>query len=128
MADVTRRGVIGGGVAVLGVAMLGFDAVIGGAASATPSRSDYASSIGEIFEASDRRGTTRLRLTHADDTTPPGATRRSQGFVLLFEPLDGDRLDDGIYGLRRSGVPAHDLFLSGIGDKATVQAVINGTV
>lgn len=128
MADVTRRRVIRGGAAVLGATALGFDTVIGGgAASATPSRSDYASSIGKVFEAFDRDGTTRMRLTHADDATPAGAPSRFRSFVLVFEPVDGRGLDDGIYGVRRRGVPTHDLFLSNIGGGVTLQAVVNGT-
>ncbi|REK73002.1 hypothetical protein DX116_05270 [Aeromicrobium endophyticum] len=119
---------IRGGVVVLGAAALGFDTVLGGAATAAPSRSDYASSIGEIFEASDRRGTVRLRLTHADDMTAPGASKRSQTYALIFEPVEGDRPDDGIYALRRRGVPTHDLFVSAVGPDKTLQAIVNGTV
>jgi hypothetical protein len=128
MAEATRRGVIRGGVIVLGAAALGFDTVLGGAATAAPSRSAYASSIGEIFEASSRRATVRLRLTHADDMTAPGAARRSQTYALIFEPVEGERPDDGIYALRRQGVPTHDLFVSAVGPGKTVQAIVNGAV
>lgn len=129
MAETTRRDVIRGGVVVLAAGALGFDTVLGGgAATAAPSRSDYTSSIGEIFEASNRRGTVRLRLTHADDMTAPGATRRSQTYALIFEPVEGERPDDGIYALRRQGVPTHDLFVSAVGPGKTLQAIVNGAV
>jgi hypothetical protein len=100
----------------------------GGAATAAPSRSDYVSSIGEIFEATDRRGTVRLRLTHADDVTAPGATKRSQTYALIFEPVEHDRPADGIYALRRRGVPTHDLFVSAVGPDTAMQAIVNGAV
>lgn len=128
MTQATRRSVIRGGVVVLGAAALGFDTVLGGAATAAPSRSDYRSSIGEIFEASDRRGTVRLRLTHADDMTSSRATKRSETYALIFEPVDGDRPDDGIYALRRRGVPTHDLFVSAVGPDTAMQAIVNGAV
>jgi hypothetical protein len=129
MADVSRRAVVRGGIGVLGIAAVGFgDSAFIGRAAAVPSRSVYASAIGEVFEATADGRTSRLRLTSA--TAAPTATTgpRSESFTLTFEPVRGDRPDDGIYALRGASVPLHDLFVSSMGPDSTMQAVVNRTV
>jgi hypothetical protein len=127
MVGVTRRSVIRGGIAVVSVTALGFDTVVGaGSASATPRHSDFSGAVGQVFEATADGRTVRLRLTAADEITPPGSAKQAQSFVLIFEPLRDQRPDDAIYALRSKGVPTYDLFLSAVGPDSAMQAVVIG--
>ena len=106
----------------------GDSAFIGRAAAAVPSRSVYASAIGEVFEATADGRTSRLRLTSATAAPSAMATPRSESFTLTFEPVRGGRPDDGIYALRGTSVPLHDLFVSSMGPDSTMQAIVNRAV
>ena len=118
-----------GGVGVLGVAAVGFgdSAVVGRAAAAVPSRSTYAGAIGEVFDATANGHTTRLRLTSALQVDPPPG-RRTESFVLMFEPADGARPTDSLYAMRGGSVPVHDLFVSSVGSDGAMQAIVNRAV
>ena len=127
MAEVSRRAVIRGSIGVLGVAAVGFgdSALVGRAVAAVPSRSAYASAIGQVFEATADGRTSRLRLTSAVDLTPPRAGRRTESFMLTFEPVEATKVGDAIYAMRGGSVPIHDLFVSSAGPDSTMQAIVN---
>lgn len=126
MGEITRRAVLGVGAGAIGVVTLGVGPA---AAAATPGsapvRADYAGAIGRVFTAEHAGHRFRVRLTHVRDVSPTTAKHRPYCFVLIFAPVGGLHLRDGIYTLHRRGVAAHRLFMSSVGTDRRMQAVIN---
>lgn len=122
MAFVPRRSVLSAGLGLAGAALLGTPpASAARARSRYPRRSDYTRSVGRVF----RVGNSHLRLRHVRDVPHTSARAREHCFVLVFEPVGTTRLPDGIYRVQRAGVPARSLFLSAVGTRRGMQAVIS---
>jgi hypothetical protein len=130
MGDVSRRAVLGAGMAVAGVAALGFGETSAEAATVShvvPIRSHYAKSLGKTFTATAHGRTYHLKLAHIRDLSHATAKQAQRSFVLVFAPANGAHLPDGTYALHSAKVGAHYLFLSAIGTARGMQAVVNRT-
>jgi hypothetical protein len=142
MGDVSRRAMLGGSVATLGLVAFGMAApdaeasAKGGPRSAakpaskpvpgsSPLRADYTHAVGRVFTVTRDGHTYRVKLTHIHDLSPTTAKLRPHCFAMIFAPVGKVRLKDGIYVLRRSGVRTHRLFLSAVGTKGGLQAIVN---
>jgi hypothetical protein len=126
MDDVSRRAVLSAGVGAAGVVVLGLDATPASAvAKALPQRSHYRHAVGHVLTAAHGKRTYKLRLTHIHNVVGAHAAQRQHCFILVFTVVGSAHLPDAIYTLRRSGVATHRLFLSGVGQKRAMQAVVN---
>jgi hypothetical protein len=143
MGDVvSRRAMLGGSVATLGLVAFGIAAPEAEASAkngprpaaklapkaapgSSPLREDYTPAIGRVFTVTRAGHTYRVRLTHIQDLSPTSAKLRPHCFAMIFAPVGKVALKDGIYVLRRSGVRTHKLFLSAVGTKRGMQAIIN---
>lgn len=115
------------GAAVSGSAAAS-SASAGDAPATLPRRSDFEPAVGGVFRAVDGERTVDLILRSVEDIAgaEPGDEDR---YSLLFT-APGFSAADGIYTLRRSGVPAATLFLSLVGPRGltrTLQAVVSRT-
>ena len=126
MHEPSRRTVLGAGLGLLGLAVVGVDLPQAEAATTSgPTRKDYATSVGKAFTVAYRGANYRLTLTALQDL-PNASTADSQYcFSLLFTPAGTTTLPDGIYTLKRTGVPTYSLFLGRVGTGRTLQAVVN---
>ena len=126
MYEPSRRAVLGVGLGSLVLAIVGVDETAADAATgAGPVRRDYASSIGKVFTVRHAGRTHRLTLTAVQDLPHTTKAQRQLCFSLLFTPVGGSVLSDGIYALKRTNVATHSLFLGRIGTGHTLQAVVN---
>jgi hypothetical protein len=142
MGDVSRRAVLGAGVGTLGLVAFGIAAPAANAAATTrarpvplapdkaspmsaPLRSDYAHSVGRVFTATRDGHVFRIKLSRIEDLVATTAKQRPHCFALIFAPTSKARLHDGIYVLRRPGLHTHKLFVSSVGAKGVMQAIIN---
>lgn len=144
MGDVSRRAVLGAGVGTVGLVALGAAAPAAEAAVGTkgktgttdsaaakaspmsaPLRSDYAASVGRVFTATRDGHTHRVTLTHVQDLVHTTTKQRPHCFGLMFAPVGKAKLHDGMYVLKRKGVPTHKLFISAVGTEGDMQAIIN---
>ena len=122
----SRRMVLGAGLGALGVAIVGVNQSSAEAATATgPVRSDYATSVGKVFTVPYNGSTMNLTLTAVQDLPNSTAANSKYCFSLLFTPAGSSVLRDGIYPLKRAGVPTYSLFLGRVGTARNVQAVVN---
>jgi hypothetical protein len=122
----SRRTVLGGGLGVLGVAVVGLEQPMARAATAQgPVRNDFVASVGKTFTVQYAGGTYRLTLTALQDLPNASAADAEYCFSLMFRPAGTSVLPDGIYSPRRSGVPRYSLFLGRVGTGRTLQAVVN---
>ncbi len=129
MVEVSRRVVLGAGVAAAGLVITGMPAVAE-AAPARPrphgaQRSDYSRLIGRRFTAVSGTSRRALTLVAIKNLPRASAAQRETCFNLIFEPVGTRSLPEGIYRLQRSGARSNDLFLSGVGTGRTVQALVN---
>jgi len=126
MHNPSRRAVLGAGLGLLGLAVVGVDEAPAGAATVSaPLRSDYAAAVHKVFTVRHDGRTHRLTLTAVQNLPHTSAGQRQRCFSLLFTPAGRTVLPDGIYRVRRLGVPTQSLFLARVGAGRTVQAVIN---
>lgn len=125
MHEPSRRAVLGAGLGLLGLVVVGVDGSAAGAATATPVRRDYAAALHKVFTVQHGSRTRRLTLTAVQDLPHSRAAHREYCFSLLFTPTGRAVLPDGIYTVKRTGVPTHSLFLSRVGTGSTLQAVVN---
>lgn len=130
MPDVSRRAVLGAGVVSVGLGIAGAAGVDAPAADAAPvgppCRSHYSKSLGQTFTATHGKHAYRLKLAHIRDLVGTSAAERDRCFNLVFSAPEA--LPDGIYTIARRGVVTHSLFLSRIGGRATMQALVNRSV
>jgi hypothetical protein len=119
----TRRAVLATGTGAVVLAGLGQGSAE--AAVTAPLRSHYARSVGRVFVLRRGRVSVRARLVAIRDLSPVRRTDRPTCFTLVFEPLRGRKVGDGIYAVRRPGVPVHRLFVSTAGSGRRMQAVVN---
>jgi hypothetical protein len=126
MLEPSRRTVLGAGLGSLALVFVGVDETAADAAPASaPVRHDYAPAVHKVFTAHHAGRSHRLTLTAVQDLPHASAAHRRYCFSLLFTPAGGTALPDGIYTLKRTGVPTHSLFLGRIGTGRTLQAVVN---
>jgi hypothetical protein len=126
MHEPSRRAVLGVGLSSLVLAIVGIDETAADAAAASaPVRRDYASSVGKVFTVQHNGRTRRLTLTAVQNLPHTNVADRQCCFSLLFTPAGSAVLHDGIYAVRRTGVPTHSLFLGRVGTGRTLQAVVN---
>jgi hypothetical protein len=129
MIDVPRRAVLGAGLGAIGLAVIGVDAPdASAAASSLPRRSHYLNSVGRTFVATSGRYKHKVRLARIHNVAGGPAKRRDESFNLVFVVARGRQLADGTYTITRKGVRTHRLFLSRLGDGASMQAVVNRSV
>jgi hypothetical protein len=129
MIDVPRRAVLGAGMGALALAAVGLPASAAGAATTSPlRRAHYAKSVGRTFTAM-RNGRSRtMTLAHIRDVAGTASSYRDRCFNLVFTVAGNSDLPEGIYTVRRLGVPTYALFLSSLGGPRTVQALVNRSV
>ena len=126
MHTASRRAVLGAGLGLLGLAFVGVDESAADAATVpAPARADYASAVEKVFTAKHGGRTHRLTLTAVQNLPHTRATDRQRCYSLLFTPVGSGVLPDGIYALKRVGVPTQSLFLARVGTGRTLQAVVN---
>ena len=126
MNELPRRAVLTAGATALGLAVVGLgESSAEAAAGSAPLRAHYAKSIGKVFTAERNGRRLRVRLTHIRDLNPTTARQRPYCFTLVFTPVGPARFAEGIYLLRRDKVRSHRLFLSSVGDRRAMQAVVN---
>jgi len=127
MPEASRRTVLGAGLGLLGLAVVGVDESSADAAVvAVPlERRHFTTSLHKVFTTRHGGRTHRLRLTAIQNLPHARAAHRQVCFSLLFTPVGGAELPDGIYHLKRAGRPAHSLFLVRIGTGTTLQAIVN---
>lgn len=126
MREPSRRTVLGAGLGLLGLAIVGVDGSVAEAATTTaPVRGDYTSAIRKEFTVQHGGRTRRLTLTAVQNLPHARAAHGRYCFSLLFTPVGRTALPDGIYRLKRPGLPAHSLFLARVGTGRTLQAVVN---
>ena len=126
MLEPSRRTVLGTGLGLLGLAVIGTGQLRADAAAARgPVRHDYTSSLRRAFTVHHAGRSHRLTLRAVQDLPHARAAHHRYCFSLLFTPAGRTALPDGIYTLRRAGVPTHSLFLARIGTGRTLQAVVN---
>ena len=127
MPEISRRTVLGAGLGLLGLVVVGVDEA--GADAATVARPlerrHFAGSLHKVFTTRHGGRTHRLRLTGIHNLPHARAAHRQVCFSLLFTPVGGAVLPDGIYHLKRAGRPADALFLVRIGTGTTLQAIVN---
>jgi Zn-dependent alcohol dehydrogenase len=128
MTDVARRAVLGAGVSTLALAALGLAAPADAATTSLPRRADYATSVGRTFTATRNGRSHTVTLAHIRDVAGTKSSYRDRCFNLVFTVAGTRDLAEGIYTVRRLGVPAHALFLSRLGAPRTVQALVNRSV
>lgn len=128
MAVVRRRTVLGAGLGAAGLALVGVPAPAAEAATALPRRAHYAKSVGRVFTLRHGRRQYRARLVRIRNVTGTPASRRDHCFNLIFQVAGGHQLPDAIYVVSRKGVRTSRLFLSAVGDRAGMQAVVNRAV
>ena len=122
----SRRTMLGGGLGALGVAIIGLEQPMARAATAQgPLRNDYVAPVGKVFNVQYAGETCRLTLTALEDLPNAKPADAEYCFSLMFRPAGTIVLPDGIYTLRRSGVPRHALFLGRVGTGRAVQGVVN---
>lgn len=100
----------------------------GDAPATLPRRSDFEPAVGGVFRAVDGERTVDLILRSVEDIA--GAAPGDEDRYSLLFTAPGFSAADGIYTLRRSGVPAATLFLSLVGPRGltrTLQAVVSRT-
>lgn len=124
--EVSRRSVLGTGVAAIGLAVTGVPSSAAAAAPARlPRRSHYARFVGRQFLAVNGAERRRLRLVSITNLQRTTAAQQQDCFSLIFVPVNGRKLADGIYRLHRSGAHTSELFLSGVDGGIKVQALVN---
>ncbi len=99
-------------------------------AGVEPTRSLYLPAVGSTFRASDGTRTIDITLATVEDLASAKSPGDEGRFSLLFTTL-GFLAGDGIFTLRRSGIPTTTLFLTPIGPRGatrTMQAIVNRTV
>ena len=127
MPETSRRTVLGAGRGLLGLVVVGVDETSADAAAPArpPARRDFTTSLHKVFTTRHGGHLHRLRLTAIQNLPHARAAHRDVCFSLLFKPVGGAVLPDGIYHLKRAGRPAHSLFLVRIGTGTTLQAIVN---
>jgi hypothetical protein len=138
MVELTRRALLGAGVATAGVVALGVglpDAAKAAGTNATsahprstrsaPLRADYEQHIGRVFTAERDGRTVRVRLTAVSAIAHGSARTRPYNFILIMKPVGAHHLHDGIYTVRRRGARTHRLFMSSVGTDRSMQSVVN---
>ena len=127
MPETSRRTVLGAGLGLLGLVVVGVDDSTAEAAPTVhpPARRDFTPLLHKVFTTRHGGRTHRLRLTAIHNLPHAAAAHRQQCFSMLFTPVGGAVLPDGIYHLKRAGRPAHSLFLVRIGTGTTLQAIVN---
>ena len=127
MPETSRRTVLGAGLGLLGLVVVGVDDSTAEAAPTAhpPARRDFTPLLHKVFTTRHGGRTHRLRLTAIHNLPHAAAAHRQQCFSMLFTPVGGAVLPDGIYHLKRAGRPAHSLFLVRIGTGTTLQAIVN---
>jgi hypothetical protein len=128
MIDISRRAVLGAGVGTLALAAMGLPASAGAASTSPPRRAHYAKSIGRSFTATFNERSHTVKLAHIRDVAGTTSSSRDRCFNLIFTVEGTSDLPEGIYTVRRLGVPTQALFLSSLGDPRTVQALVNRSV
>ena len=124
--EVSRRGIlVGGGLVGAAVAALDPADDARAAGRTGPLRRHYARHVGAVFTLTRAGHTHRVHLRHIRDLRPTTAAHRPYCFNLIFAPAGPLVLPDGIYTVRRRGVPTHALFLSAVGAGHAMQAVVN---
>jgi hypothetical protein len=118
--------VLGAGLGLLGLAVVGVGETAADAATVpAPERADYTAALHKVFTVQYRGRTHRLTLTAVQNLPHTSVAHRQRCFSLLFTPVGSSVLPDGIYVLKRVGVPTHSLFLARVGTGRTLQAVVN---
>jgi hypothetical protein len=126
MPEPCRRTVLGAGLGLIGLAVVGVERSAAEAATASgPVRSDYASSVGKGFTVQYGGGTYNLTLTALRDLPNAKVAYSQYCFSLLFTPSGTTSLPDGIYAVKRPGVPTYSLFLGRVGTARCLEAVVN---
>jgi hypothetical protein len=128
MIDVPRRAVLGASVGTLALAAMGLAAPAGAATPSLPRRAHYAKSVGRTFTATRNGRSHTVKLAHIRDVAGTRSSYRDRCFNLVFTVAGTSQLPEGIYTVRRLGVPTHALFLSHLGAPRTVQALVNRSV
>jgi hypothetical protein len=128
MIDVPRRAVLGAGVGALALAAMGLPTPAGAATTSPPRRAHYAKSVGRTFTATRNGRSHTLKLAHIRDVAGTTSSYRDRCFNLVFTVAGTSDLPEGIYTVRRLGVPTHALFVSSLGGPRTVQALVNRSV
>jgi hypothetical protein len=126
MFEPSRRAVLGAGLGLVGLAVIGTEQPAADAATPPgPVRHDYAWSMGKVFTVHHAGRSHRLTLRAVQNLPHASAAHHRYCFSLLFTPAGRTALPDGIYTVKRKGVPTHSLFLARIGTGRTLQAVVN---
>ena len=131
MPELTRRALLVSGAGAMGVAALGTGESSAAAATSStsaPLRAKYAKSVGKVFTAAIGSRTFSVKLVSIRDLSHTTAQQRPRCFMLVFAPTTTARLADGIYTLRRTGVPTHALFMSSVGSNRGMQVIVNRAV
>jgi hypothetical protein len=136
MAEVSRRAVLSAGAAlVVGGLVVGVDTPSAKAAVTRKSaarshtnhkrlsRANYKPCVGKAFTAQldgHSHKVVLTRIVHVD-----GATKKQADacFNLIFTAKR--RLPEGIYSIKRRGLPTERLFLGHLGTEKTMQALVN---
>ncbi|GAA1934416.1 DUF6916 family protein [Nocardioides hwasunensis] len=127
MREISRRTLLGVGAGTVGVAVVDGGAAHAAGRGVSPTnirRSHYTGSLGKTFTIRHEGRTIRLVLKRIDDLGA-GTTKPERQFALSLENPRGKVVPDGIYVLRRRGVPRHRLLLSGCGQDGRMQVVVN---
>jgi hypothetical protein len=133
-AEPSRRALLGAGAGLIGLLLVGAGTESAEATTTTtsttlPQRSHYAKSVKQVFTATSGTRSYRLTLTGIKNVSGVRTADAQLGFNLIFTAATA--MPEGIYSLRRSGVPTHTLFLSPVGARAgrgaTMQALVNRT-
>jgi hypothetical protein len=126
MHNPSRRTVLGAGLGLLGLVVVGVDESAADAATmSAPVRADYTAALHKVFTVRHGGRTHRLTLTAVQNLPHTSAAHRQRCFSLVFTPAGSSVLPDGIYALKRVGVPTHSLFLARVGTGRALQAVVN---
>jgi hypothetical protein len=126
MHEPSRRTVLGAGLGLLGLVVVGVDAPAAeGVSVLAPQRRHYTPALHKAFTVRHAGRSLRLTLTAVQNVPHTSPAHRQDCFSLLFTPAGRTVLPDGIYMLKRAGVPTHSLFLSRVGTGRTLQAVVN---
>jgi hypothetical protein len=135
MGDVSRRAVLGAGAGAVGVLAFGAGPARAQAPRAKtvkaahiapmPLRAHYARSVGRAFTAVHGGRTVQVKLSYIRNVDHVPASQSQRAFILIFVPTGRRHLSDGIYQLKRKGVPTHTLALTSVGSDGGLQAVVN---
>jgi hypothetical protein len=128
MSDVPRRAVLGAGVGTLALAATGWAAPADAATPSLPRRAHYAKSVGRTFTATRNGRSHTVKLAHIRDVAGTRSSYQDRCFNLVFAVVGTVALPEGIFIVRRLGVPTHNLFLAHLGGPRTVQALVNRSV